>query len=87
MDENQRILELVARYGHITDTMRVIHIFRGYRNHNRITVQILDSGVIGDSNRYLCLASREDTGFEARSNHSATIDEAVAIVHWSSLDS
>jgi hypothetical protein len=67
------------------------HTFRCYRrdkdgNLQKVTLTVLDAGPNGDSDlRYQVLATTAE-GYVASGNPDATLDAALAIVHWENLD-
>jgi len=67
------------------------HTFRCYRhdkngNLQRVTLTVLDAGPTSDSDlRYHVLAATAE-GHVASGSPDATLDAALAIVHWGDLD-
>ncbi len=67
-----------------------VHSFKGYReaadgSNQEVNVKILDMGPGAGHQRYSVEATSED-GQVARGNPAGTIDEAIAITHWTELD-
>lgn len=85
-----QIRDLLISEGNMTDVAHVI-TFQGYRDNSNgesqtVTVKILDEGSIGHAGyRYNCEATSAE-GKNATGNGAATIEEAIAIVHWNNLD-
>lgn len=67
-----------------------VHSFEGYRqaadgSNQEVNVKILDMGPDAGDQRYSVEAISED-GKIARGNPARTVDEAIAITHWTELD-
>ncbi len=87
----KQIIDDLKTFGNIYEPYEVKQ-FCGYRNakdgeHKKIEITILDMGEDCDNPmiRYACQVKQED-GKKATGNNAPTVDEAIAIVHWTDLD-
>ena len=86
MSNRSNVREVIQSFGEIEELYEV-QTFTGFRNKRRVIVSLLDLGPNCDKPqlRFVCKVEQED-GKKATGNNAATIDEAIAIVHWSELD-
>ena len=89
MIDIDRVRNWLIEAGSITEVAHVT-MFQGRRKNSKgepqtVTVKLLDLGPTAQPDlRYYCEATSE--GKSATGNNAATIEEAIAIVHWNQLD-
>jgi hypothetical protein len=85
-DMVNEVKDRLGRYANVTEISKLIGTFRCWRDHRPLTVHVYDSGIGGDQTRYWIQVIRD--GIEVgRGNGGPTINDAIAVFHWSALNS
>jgi len=89
MNTNVKALAALQNHANFFELYQVT-TFTGYRktkqgDNQEVSVDLLDRGPDHPSARYTVTATAKD-GRSAGGNDSASIEEAIAIVHWYKLD-
>jgi hypothetical protein len=83
------LIDTLKKFGGIFEAYHKT-TFECYRHSDKkgdrkVIVDILDAGPSSPGTRFLCVAHNED-GKGTSGNSAATIEEALAVVHWYKLD-